>query len=388
MRTPTGPSGAGSTGMASPLKPDCSQAGPRAGPKSCGGVPIGEGYSSVSIAQGRLYTMSGEGPDEFVLCLDASSGAEIWRFRSDSKFGQAYGNGPRSTPTVDGDLVFVLSAKGKLYALRAEDGEKVWKHDFRKQFGSSIPYWGFSTSPLVESDLLLVEVGGRPGKSIVAFDKESGRLVWTSHTDGPAYSSPIAVTLNGTRQIIFLTSKTLLSVAPADGQIYWQYDWPVHEGITVATPIFIPENKIFISASYDVGAAVLQIEETDGKLMAEEVWKSRVMKNHFNSSVLHGNYLYGFDNFILKCIEASTGEEQWAARGFEKGSLILADGHLIVLSEEGKLVLVEAVPSEYREKAVFQVLQGQCWTAPTLAGGKLYVRNGEELVCLEMTRQI
>jgi outer membrane protein assembly factor BamB len=358
---------------------------PDSGPEVLWRVPLGEGYSSVSVAQGRVYTMSGEGPDEFVLCLDASSGAEIWRFRSDSKFSEAHGNGPRSTPTVDGDRVFVLSTKGKLYALGAKNGEKLWQHDFRKQFGSSIPIWGFATSPLVENDLLVVEVGGEPGKSIVAFDKTSGAVVWTSHSDKPAYSSPIAVTLNGIRQIVFLTSKTLLSVAPADGQIYWQYDWPVHGGITVATPILIPTDKLFISSGYDTGAALVQVKESHGKFAVEEVWKSRVMKNHFNSSVRHENYLYGFDNFILKCIEASSGKEQWAKRGFEKGSLILADGHLIVLSEEGKLAVVEAVPAEYREKATFQVLEGTCWTPPTLDDGKLYVRSEKELACLDMT---
>lgn len=356
---------------------------PAGGPKVIWRIPLGDGYSGISISQGRAYTMYAQGDDEFVVCLDASNGKEMWRFRTDSKFINDQGDGPRSMPTVDDDLVFVLGARGKLYALHSKNGEKVWEHDFVKEFGSNIPGWGFATSPLVEGDLLLVEAGGTARKSLVAFNKKSGGVVWTSHTDEAAYSSPIAITFNGIRQVIFLTSQTLLSVSPKDGQIYWKYPWP--EGINIATPILIPEDKIFISASYDKGAVLVKMKTAQGKLAAEEVWKSRVMKNHFNSSVLRGNYLYGFDNGTLKCIEVNTGEEQWAERGFAKGSLILADGHLIILGEQGKLALAEATPSGYKEQSSFQVLQGKCWTSPTLAGGKLYLRNQKEMLCLDMT---
>ena len=357
---------------------------PEGGPKVLWRIPVGEGFSGISVSSGRAYTMFAEGDDEFVVCLDASNGKEIWRLRSGSKFKEGHGNGPRSTPTVDGDRVFALGAKGRLYALDVRSGEKMWEHDFVKEFGSHVPPWGFSTSPLVEGDLLLVEVGGDPGKSVVAFDKKNGRVVWTSHTDKPAYSSPIAITSNEIRQIVFLTSKTLLSVSPKDGQVYWTYPWLVHDGINVATPIFVPEDKIFISASYDHGAVLLKMKAADDTMGVEEIWRSRVMKNHFNSSVLHRNYLYGFDNAILKCIEASTGEEQWAWRGFGKGSLTLADGHLIILGEKGKLALAEASTEADREKSSAQVLEGRCWTVPTLADGKLYVRNQEEMVCLNM----
>ena len=358
---------------------------PEDGPNVLWRVPIGDGFSAIAISQGRIYTMSAESDGEFVICLDASNGEEIWRCPSGSKFTEERGDGPRSMPTVDGDWVFALGAEGKLYALDARDGEKLWEHDFVEEFGSSIPAWGFSSSPLVEGDLLLVEVGGKAGKSIVAFDKKSGHVMWTSHTDAPAYSSPIAITFNGMRQIVFLTSKTLLSVAPKDGQIYWKYHWP--KGINIATPIFIAPDKIFISASYDKGAVLLKMKADPDGMAVEEAWKSRVMKNHFNSSVFQGDYLYGFDNAILKCIKANTGEEQWKQRGFGKGALILADGHLIVLGDQGKLALVEAIPSEYKEKASVQVLQGKCWTVPTLAGGRLYLRNQKEMICLDMTEQ-
>ena len=352
------------------------------GPKVLWHIPFGDGYSGISIAQGKVYTMSAEDDDEFVVCLDASNGEEIWRFRSGAKFTEQRGDGPRSMPTVHEDSVFALGAEGKLYALNAHDGEQLWSHNFVEEFDSKIPTWGFSSSPLIEGNLVLVEAGGKDGKSIVAFDKKSGDVVWTTHTDEVGYSSPIAIDFGGARQIIFLTSKTLLSLAPENGHIYWKYPWP--EGINIATPIFIPDDKIFISASYDKGAVLLKMTADADGIGIEEVWKSRVMKNHFNSSVLQGDYLYGFDNAILTCIEVNTGQEQWQERGFGKGSLLLADGYLIILGEGGKLALVEANPSEYREKARFQLFDDKCWTVPTLAGGRLYLRNQKEMVCLDL----
>ncbi len=353
-----------------------------AGPKVLWHIPFGDGYSGISIAQGKVYTMFAEGKDEFVICLDASNGEEVWRFRSGAKFTEQRGDGPRSMPTVHGDSVFALGAEGKLYALDARDGTKLWAHNFVAEFDSKIPTWGFSSSPLIEGDLVLVEAGGKDDQAIVAFDKTSGDVVWTTHTDEVGYSSPIAIDFGGVRQIIFLTSKTLLSLAPKSGQIYWKYPWP--EGINIATPIFIPDDKIFISASYDKGAVLLKMIADENGIGIEEVWKSRVMKNHFNSSVLQGDYLYGFDNAILTCIEVNSGEEQWRQRGFGKGSLLLADGYLIILGDGGKLALVEANPSEYREKARFQLFDDKCWTVPTLAGGRLYLRNQKEMVCLDL----
>ena len=352
------------------------------GPQVLWQIPLGAGYSGISIAHGKIYTMFAESDDEFVICLNASNGEEIWRFRSGAKFTEQRGDGPRSMPTVDGDSVFALAATGKLYALDAHDGTQLWSHDFVEEFDSNIPTWGFSSSPLVEGNLIIAEAGGKNGKAIVAFDKISGDVVWTTHTDEVGYSSPIPVDFGGVRQIIFLTSRTLLSVAPEDGQIYWKYSWP--EGINIATPIFIPDDKIFISASYDKGAVLLRMTADGDRIGIEEVWKSRVMKNHFNSSVLQGDYLYGFDNAILTCIEVDTGVEQWRQRGFGKGSLLLAEGYLIILGEGGKLALAEATPGEYREKTHFQLFDDKCWTVPTLAGRKLYLRTQKEMVCLDL----
>ena len=361
------------------------QAWPESGPEVVWRVPLEAGFSGVSVRRGRLYTMGAAGKVEYALCLEAASGAELWRAPVGEKFTNGNGDGPRSTPALGGDQVFVVGAQGTLCALRAEDGTKLWERDFVKEFGTAVPGFGFSPSPLIEGDMVLSEVGGGEGKSLAAFDRNSGKVLWTVHTDRAGYSSPIAITWGGVRQILFLTSNNLVSVAPADGRVHWTYPWPTHDGINVATPIFIPGGMVFISASYDHGAALVEMKAENGALAAVKKWESKVMKNHFNSSVLRGDYLYGFDDAVLKCIEAKTGETQWAEKGLGKGSLLLAEGHLVVLSDAGKLVLVEARPERYEQKASAQVLEGTCWTVPSLADGRLYLRNQAELLCLDVT---
>ena len=360
---------------------------PEGGPDIVWRIPIGEGYSGISIVDGRIYTMHSEGEDEFAVCLDASDGAEIWRSRTDDNYQSGEGSGPRSTPAVDGDRVYVLSAKGKLYCLDASNGEKVWGHDFVTEFESGMPGFGFSTSPIIEGDSLLIEAGGKNGKSIVAFDKGTGAILWTSHTDGAGYSSPIVIDSNGVRQAIFLTGKSLVSVSPADGTIYWKHvPWPTGNDINAAVPILLPGDRIFVSAAYDKGSVLLQMKSDGEKMSVEEVWRSHdVMENWMSSSVLLGEYLYGFDEGILKCIEASTGEQKWAHRGFDRGTLLLADGHLIILGEGGNLGIAEANPSEYKGVAETQLLEGRCFTPPTFVGGKLYLRNQKELVCVDLS---
>jgi outer membrane protein assembly factor BamB len=358
---------------------------PATGPKVVWRVPVGDGYSSMAVTGGRLYTMEAKGDDEFVVCLDAPTGKEIWRVRSDVNFMNDQGNGPRATPTVENGIVYALGAQAKLYALDAKDGKKIWRKDLQKELGAKLPIWGYASSPLVEGNLLVVPVGGSEQNAIVAFDKGNGSIIWKSQTDEPGYSSPIAITVNGLRQIIAFSGTALYSLSPKDGTMLWRYPWKTDWFVNAATPIFIPDDKLFISTSYDHGGALLRVKVIGDKASVEEVYLTKEMKNHFNSSVLYEGHLYGFDNSVLKCLDAATGEEKWSKSGMGKGSLILADGHLIVLSERGLLALVEATPVEYREKASAQVLQGKCWTHPSLSNGKLYLRNQKELVCLDVT---
>ena len=357
---------------------------PASGPIELWRYPLGSGYSGISVAGGRVFTMFGAGGDELVVCLDAATGKELWRFRTDTNRPDPFGDGPRSTPTVDGELVYALGAKAKLYALGIETGEVAWSHDLVAEFGAKIPEWGVSTSPLVEGDLLLIDVGGRADYSLVALDKKSGEVRWHAETDKPGYSTPLAIEVGGVRQILFFTGSALVSVSPEDGSVYWRHPWKTSYDVNAAMPVFVPPNRVFISSSYDKGAVLLELAAADGRVVVSEVWRNRVMKNHFNSSVLVGEHLYGFDNGILKSVEAATGDEAWAKRGFDKGSLLYADGTLVVLSEKGRLATVKATPDGYEERSSYQLFDAKTWTMPSLAGGRLFVRSEGDLVALAL----
>lgn len=359
---------------------------PEAGPNVLWRAEIGTGFSGMAVAAGRLVTMYAERGEEFVICYDAASGKELWRFKSDAAFPSQFGDGPRATPAIDGDLVYALGANGLLHALSVKDGKVLWQHNLREEYEAAIPQHGVSTSPILEGDLILVNAGGANNHAFVAFNKKDGRFAWASHFDNPDYAAPIAITVNGMRQIIFFTGSSLVSVSPKDGQVYWKHPFPP-QAYNAATPVFVPDNKIFISSGVEKGAALLEITTVDNKPAAKTIWESKVMRNDFSSSVLVGDYIYGFDRAILKCINVTTQEEKWAQRGYQNGTLIFADGHLIVLGERGKLGLVEANPNEFKEIATAQVLRGRCWTVPALADGKLYVRNQKELLCLDMSRK-
>ncbi len=357
---------------------------PDDGPKVLWKVPIGDGYSAISVAGGRLYTMYNDGADEIVAAHDPATGKRIWRFRSDSAYSDSMGSGPRATPVVDGGLVYTMGARGQLNALDAKTGKRVWGVDITREYGAKSPQWGISTTPLVEGNLLLVDVGGSSGKSAVALDKKTGKLVWAAQSDKAGYSAPIAITVGGVRQVIFFTATSVASLSPKDGRLFWRTPWRTDWDVNAATPLFVPPDKLFVSSGYDTGSALFQIKAGGGRAGIEEVWRNRGMKNQFSSSVLHNGTIYGFDNATLKAINAATGEDRWRQRGFGHGSLILADGHLYVLSDRGKLALVEVSPEEYREKGSFDPLSGKCWTAPVLANGVLYIRNEQEMMALDV----
>ncbi|MGH7456504.1 MAG: PQQ-binding-like beta-propeller repeat protein, partial [bacterium] len=250
----------------------------------------------------------------------------------------------------------------------------------------AIPDLGYSNSPIIDGELLLVTGLGGMNRSLLAFDKMTGRRVWSSHQDHPGYSSPIIISAHGVRQAVFFTGTKIVAVSPADGKVLWTHPWRTDSFENVATPIFISNDKLFFSSAHpkEAGSAVLQIKATNGKVNAETVWKNNLMQHHFASSVFYKGFLYGTDRAILKCVDAGTGKGMWKQRGFGEGSLIFADGHLIVLGTSGNLALVEATPAAYKEKAGAQILNGKCFTAPALANGKLYLRNETEMICLDL----
>ena len=356
---------------------------PDNGPKEVWRQPLGEGFSGISIADSRVYTMYSTGASEFVVSLNALDGSEVWKSRTGAKYSEGNGNGPRCTPTVDGDRVYTLGASGELLALEVGMGKTIWQRNLRREFRSKRPHWGFTSSPLIEGNSVLVEAGGSNERALMAFDKMTGEELWGSGGDPIGYSSPIAVDALGVRQILFFTGAALVSLSP-DGQPYWRHTWPNEGGINPATPVFIPPDRVFVSSGYGTGGAVLQMQSTDAGPGVSEVWFSKEMKNHFSTSIYHEGHIYGFDEAIFKCVDVDTGDERWKVRGYGKGTLIFADGHLIVLSDEGKLAMVEANPDAHVEVTSAQVMNDRCWTSPSLAAGRLYLRNMVEIVCLDL----
>ena len=359
---------------------------PPSGPQVLWRKVIGEGFSSISIREGRTYTMFSEGGDEFAASYDAESGEEIWRVRVDAKFVNSWGNGPRATPSVDETRVYFASSRGKIFAIDIRSGEIAWQHDLVRDSGSLAPDLGYSNSPLLIGDLLIITAGGRSGKGILAFQKDTGVIQWSRETSHPGYSSPIVIDAAGERQIIFFAGAEILSLSPENGDMFWRYEWGSQWNENVATPVFIAEKYLFFSSAHpqDKGSVVLSIERNGAAIEAKPLWKTNVMQNHFSSVVLKDGYLYGTDRSILKCVDAATGEEKWRQRGYGEGTLVLAEDQLIVMGTSGQVGLVDATPERYNEKGRFKILSGKCYAPPSIANGKLFLRSHKEIACLDI----
>jgi outer membrane protein assembly factor BamB len=371
---------------------------PDAGPPEVWHCSIGGGYSSPAISKGRLYITDRKDGQERVLCLDAASGKELWQYRYDVNYGGfQYQAGPRATPTVHDGRVYTVGATGVFLCLEAEpQGDKahvLWEKDLRDEFGAPLPTWGIACSPLVEGDLVIVQPGGDKG-SVAAFDRKSGKLAWSALDDRCGYSSPVAVTAAGKRQVVCFTAKRMVGLSPADGELLWDFGWSTMYDANIATPV-VAGNYVFLSSDYSTGCALLELEPAGDGVKAAPVFVRRdnLMRNQFSTCVLHDGHLYGFDvaghggSGRLKCVSLRTFEEKWQTRDLHKGCVLVADGHLIVLTERGELALVEATPAGYRKKAVATVLDGgDCWAVPALASGRLYLRDNQQLRCLDLRK--
>lgn len=356
------------------------RAWPTDGPRQVWRQPIGEGYSGIAVVGDRVFTSDSDGKEEFARCLDAKTGATLWRVPIGGYFVEEFGNGPRSTPSVDGDRVFVVGSTARLFALAASDGKVLWEVDLTKEFGIPVPGRGFSPSPLIDGDRLILEIPAEKG--IVALDKTTGKTVWRAEVAGGGYSSPIRATLAGVPQYVFYRRAAPQIVAIGlDGKLLWSREF---SATGIAMPLHVPPDGVFFSASHDEVSLLVRVLP-GATLATEEAWKHNRMRNHFNAALIEGGTLYGFDNATFRSIDPVTGAAGWAQRGFGKGSLVAADGLLFVLSDLGVLALVEADAKEYKERGRVQALTGKSWTAPSLAGGRIYLRDQDEIVCYDLS---
>jgi outer membrane protein assembly factor BamB len=360
---------------------------PDGGPRKLWEVPTGEGFSAPAVTRGRVFIMVQDQDQEAIVCWDAVSGQELWRYRYPAHFQNPYGNGPRCTPTVDGDLIFIVGATGIMNCLRdhGDKAERLWTKSLLEEFGAANPPWGTAQSPLVEGDLVYINPGGPNGKSLVALDKNTGAVRWHSQDDPASDSSPMPANCTGRRQVIYFTVKGLVGVTPDEGKLLWRFPWETDFGANIATPI-VAGDYVFLSSGYGKGCALVKIERDQDGLKAGQVYKNLKMKNHFATCVLFGEHVYGFDDTILTCMDFKTGKVAWKERGFDKGSLTIADGHLFVMGEYGKLAVATATPAGFHPTGSFQFSEKRCWTMPVIADGKMYVRNEEKLACYDLRR--
>jgi outer membrane protein assembly factor BamB len=332
---------------------------------------VGIGYSSFSVADGKLFTLGARGSIEFVIALDEATGAKHWETANGSLFSNDRGDGPRGTPTVDGDRLYAFGGSGDLSCLAIDTGTVIWKRNVLKDFKGANPYWGLSESPLVLEDRVLVNAGG-PNASIVAFNKTTGDVIWKSESDPAGYSSGVLARVGAVTQAVFMTERRALGVDVRDGTLLWSYDGANNRTANIATPV-VSGNRVFVSSAYGTGGALLELSPTGAK----EVYSTRDMMNHHASSVLVGDHLYGFSNSILTAMGFDDGKVAWQNRSVGKGSAIYAEGRLYLYSENGVVGLAEANPAGYVEHGRFRISTGQLptWSHPIITNGKLIIRD-------------
>jgi outer membrane protein assembly factor BamB len=347
--------------------------------------PIGAGYGSFVAARGRAFTIEQRGAREVVAAYDVATGRELWTNSWEAAFREFMGgDGPRATPTWEDGVVYALGAEGELRALGEEAGRVLWHTNILTDAGAKNLPWGMAASPLIVGDTVVVLPGGGNRQSVVAYDRRTGKRAWSALDDQAAYSSPMLVTLGGVRQILVFSASRLMGLAPGNGSVLWEYPWKTQFDINASQPLVIDENRVFLSSGYGTGAAVIELTPADAGFSVREVWRNIRMKNQFTSSVLHDGFIYGLDESILACVDAATGELKWKGGRYGYGQVMLASGHLIVSTEDGRLALVRATPERHDELAIFPVLDGKTWNHPAMADGILLVRNINEMAAFDL----
>jgi outer membrane protein assembly factor BamB len=377
---------------------------PQTGLRQIWKTPLQDGFSALTVGGGKAFTLvtrQVDGADQEVcVALDANNGKELWamplgiaKYDGGGDMGTEDnngGDGPRSTPSYDDGKVYTYSSRMVLQCFDAGTGKQVWGCDLMKEHGGKNIHWESAASPLIDGDLVFVACGGL-GQSLLAFDKRDGHVVWQGQDDKLTHSTPVAATILGQRQIIFFTQSGLVSVAPKTGAVLWRYPFRF-SGSTAISPV-VSGDMVYCSAAYKIGSSACRISQSTNGLEATRVWFQpfNVLSSHWSTPVCADGYLYGlfgqaeFGKAPLKCVEMSTGRVVWSQDGFGPGGCTLVNGHVLVLSDSGDLVLVKATPTAYTEVARSHVLAGKCWNYASISNGRIYARSTKEGVSLDAT---
>jgi len=364
---------------------------PEGGPRRVWARDFGEGYSAIAAEGGRLYTMTRRGAQELVVALDAETGKTLWEYPYDAPFSPEYsmenGPGPHATPAVAGGRVFAAGATGKLHALDKRTGKLLWAHDLLGEYKGTLRVNGYACSPLVYRDMVIMQVGGA-GNALMAFRQKDGAVAWKRHDFRNSPSSPLLINVDGQEQLVAFMYDTLVGVEPSGGELLWSRPHVSEFGLNVSTPVWGDGNLLFISSSYGGGSRVLRLSRAAGKTAVEEVWAHALVRVHYGNAVRLGDFVYAssgdFGTAPLTAVNVETGKVAWRDRSVARASFVSAEGRLIILDEDGNLILATPTPEGLKVHSRTELLKNNSWTVPTLAGTRLYVRDRKSLLALEL----
>ncbi len=347
--------------------------------------PLGSAYSGISVVGDRLVTAFSDGEADYLVALDTASGVEQWRYRiSDTDKGHdGSDDGPLASPAIGDDTVYGLGAWGRLFAVSLADGKELWAHDLVEAYGARKPDYGFTSTPAVVGDLVVVETGGDKGRAIAAFDGKSGKLRWSLSDDEIAYQSPQALKFDGETVLVAVTNQHIYGLEPETGKELFKHRHSEKQGKSFGQPVPVGEDSILITDW--PGATLYRVARSEGAWAVEEVWNSRALRGTYALPAPYEGYLYGFSGNFLTCVDAATGETVWKSRPPGKGYLVLVDGHLVIQAESGDVVIAEATPEGYREVTRVQALDRGYYSRPSFAAGKVYVRNLTQIAAVGVT---
>ena len=355
-------------------------------PKQLWKIAVGPAWSSFAVAGNLLFTQEQRGPMETVICYDADTGREIWNYQIEGRLEDPMGGpGPRATPTLAGGGLFITGATGTFLRLDPATGEVVWKQDLRTVAGRKVPMWGFSASPLVAGEVVIVYAGGANGKGVLAFDSATGALRWSAAAGNDSYSSPQWNAIAGEDLVLLLSNEGLVFLDPASGKERLNYAWKFNN-YRALQPRLVGDDVILLPTGMNTGTRAIRVTKANGQLAAEELWTSRNLKPDFTDIVTHQGYVYGIDGGLFTCVDLKTAQRKWKGGRYGQAQVLLLEnsGLLLVAAESGQVVLLAADPNEHVEVASFKALEGKTWNHPVVVGDRLYIRNSQEAAAYEL----
>ena len=361
-------------------------------PKQLWSRPLGDGHSAILAEGAKLYTMYSGGNRETVISLDAATGKTIWEFPYEAVsqgLNLSEGKGPHSTPAINGNLIFTVGVKGTMHALDKSNGRMVWKHDLWSEYGGYLDDRGYSPSPLAYKNLVIVPVGGKSNQCLMAFDQQTGKLIWKNINFTPAAASPIVINVGGQDQIVHFGTDEIYGADPANGNLLWSHPHKTEYGLNISTPVWdASDGLLFMSSAYGTGSRVIQLSRNGAQTQVKQLWANNRVRIHFGTAVRIGDVVYGssgdFGPAFFTPNKDKTGKVDWQDRGLARASFLYADNKFVILDEDGALAIASPGQGGLQIHAKASVMKNLAWTVPTLTGTRLYLRDRRTIMALDL----